>query len=121
MEIGEKIKQFRLQKKLSLREMGRRLNISYSYLSRVENGKQKPHLDLLESLASVLDVKVADFFIDESKSTFNETEKDLLSEKDLTRKYLEEKYGLEDATEQEFEKMVEYIKAIRLMKQGPNQ
>lgn len=121
MDIGEKLKKIRIEKGLSLRELGRRINISYSYLSRIENGKQKPHLDLLESLSKTMNVHISDFFIDESKSTFNETEKDVLSRKDVTKEFLKDNYELEeDVTDEQLEEMIRLYKTFRQMNRSPN-
>lgn len=123
--VGSKIREHRVKKGISLRELGRRINIAYSYLSRIENNKQNPHIDLLESIANALDVKLADFFIDESKSNFTDEEKDLISEKTLTPEELKKKYNFEiekgkPATDKEIEMMVNYVLFLRSQNTPPS-
>jgi transcriptional regulator with XRE-family HTH domain len=64
MEIGDRIRKLREEKGLSLRELESRIKISYSHLSRIENNKKKPNLDLLELLAEFYDVPLHEFFGD---------------------------------------------------------
>lgn len=50
----------RLEKNLSLRQLGKKSGITYSYLSQLENGTRKnPSLPVLNSLARELDVPVS--------------------------------------------------------------
>lgn len=50
----------RLEKNLSLRQLGKNTGITYSYLSQLETGKRNnPSLPLLNSLAKELDVPVS--------------------------------------------------------------
>uniref|UniRef100_A0AAU8B4W0 Helix-turn-helix XrE-family like protein n=1 Tax=Dulem virus 30 TaxID=3145748 RepID=A0AAU8B4W0_9CAUD len=50
----------RLEKNLSLRQLGKNTGITYSYLSQLETGKRNnPSLPLLNSLAKALDVPVS--------------------------------------------------------------
>ena len=57
--IGEKIKQLRLQKRLSLTELSEKAGVSKSYLSTIErNLQQNPSVQFLEKIADVLGVSV---------------------------------------------------------------
>ncbi|MBD8003478.1 helix-turn-helix domain-containing protein [Bacillus norwichensis] len=57
--IGQRIKDYRLQKKLSLSELADRADIAKSYLSSIErNIQSNPSIQILEKLSSVLDVPV---------------------------------------------------------------
>lgn len=54
--VGEYIKKLRTQKKLSLRELAKRANISHSIISLIENNLHHPTRDMVASLAKGLDV-----------------------------------------------------------------
>lgn len=57
--IGEKIKQLRNSKGLSLTELSERAGVSKSYLSTIERNLQKnPSVQFLEKVAEVLGVSV---------------------------------------------------------------
>jgi len=59
MQIGEKIKQERLKKKISLREFSRKLGISAAYLVDIEKGRRSPNYELLQKISELLDIPVS--------------------------------------------------------------
>jgi transcriptional regulator with XRE-family HTH domain len=67
-EIGEKIRQLRMRKKISLVDMGKHSGLSASMLSQLENGKLIPTLPTLARVAMVFDVGLEYFFADRRKS-----------------------------------------------------
>ena len=70
-EIGRKLKQLRLRKKIALVDLGKHTGLSASMLSQLENGKLIPTLPTLARIAMVFDVGVDHFFIDRRrKRTF---------------------------------------------------
>lgn len=64
MNIGERIRNFRLQKALSQGDIEKRTGLLRCYLSRVENGHTIPSLDTLAKIATAMDVPLASFFSD---------------------------------------------------------
>jgi transcriptional regulator with XRE-family HTH domain len=64
MNIGETIRNFRLQKGMSQGDIEKRTGLLRCYLSRVENGHTIPSLDTLAKIASALDIALAQFFSD---------------------------------------------------------
>lgn len=56
--FGEKLRQLREEKDISLRELARRIGVSAPFLSDVELGRRFPTSDKLEMLARELDVDV---------------------------------------------------------------
>ncbi|WAA08997.1 helix-turn-helix domain-containing protein [Fervidibacillus albus] len=61
--IGERVKNLRLKKKMSLSELAERAGVAKSYLSSIERNLQNnPSIQFLEKIANVLDVSV-DYFI----------------------------------------------------------
>lgn len=61
-EIGGKLRQLRLRKKIALADLGKHTKLSPSLLSQLENGKMIPTLPTLVRIAMVLDVSLDYFF-----------------------------------------------------------
>jgi transcriptional regulator with XRE-family HTH domain len=62
MNIGETIRNFRLQKGMSQGDIEKRTGLLRCYLSRVENGHTIPSLDTLAKIAAAMDVPLGNFF-----------------------------------------------------------
>lgn len=58
--LGERIRELREQRDLSLRELAKKLNISAPFLSDVELGRRHPSGDVLGRLASALGTTTED-------------------------------------------------------------
>lgn len=57
--VGTRIRELRVQKKLSISELAEKAGVSKSYISHIERNLQKnPSIQFLEKLALVLDVNV---------------------------------------------------------------
>jgi transcriptional regulator with XRE-family HTH domain len=69
MNIGETIRNYRLQKGMSQGDIEKRTGLLRCYLSRVENGHTIPSLDTLAKIASAMDVPLAQFFHDGRNGT----------------------------------------------------
>lgn len=63
-KIGTRIRANRMHHKMSQETLAYLVKIEPSYLSRVENGKQHPSLDLLLKLSNTLDVTLNELLID---------------------------------------------------------
>jgi transcriptional regulator with XRE-family HTH domain len=63
-ELGRKIRQLRLRKKIALVDLGKHTGLSASMLSQLENGKLVPTLATLARIAMVFDVGLDHFFAD---------------------------------------------------------
>jgi len=59
MQIGEKIKNERIKKGISLRGLSRNLEISAAYLVDIEKGRRLPNNELLQKIADLLEIPVA--------------------------------------------------------------
>jgi transcriptional regulator with XRE-family HTH domain len=62
MNIGETIRNFRLQKGMSQGDIEKRTGLLRCYLSRVENGHTIPSLDTLAKIATAMEVPLGGFF-----------------------------------------------------------
>jgi transcriptional regulator with XRE-family HTH domain len=56
MSLGEFIRRTRLERGMRLRELARRLDVTPSYVSDIENDRRTPSEDVLRRIADVLDL-----------------------------------------------------------------
>jgi transcriptional regulator with XRE-family HTH domain len=68
MNIGETIRNYRLQKNMSQGDIEKRTGLLRCYLSRVENGHTIPSLDTLAKIAGSMDLPLAQFFADTAEN-----------------------------------------------------
>ena len=68
MNIGETIRNYRLQKSMSQGDIEKRTGLLRCYLSRVENGHTIPSLDTLAKIAGSMDIPLAQFFSDSTEN-----------------------------------------------------
>ncbi|MFZ2257026.1 MAG: helix-turn-helix transcriptional regulator [Clostridiaceae bacterium] len=61
-EIGLKIKEIRVSKKISQRKLATLAGISNTYLSDIEVGRTNPSLKTMEKLAAALEIQIKDLF-----------------------------------------------------------
>jgi transcriptional regulator with XRE-family HTH domain len=66
-EIGARIRQLRLRKKIGLVDLGKHTGLSASMLSQLENGKLVPTLPTLARISMVFDVGLDHFFVDKKR------------------------------------------------------
>ncbi|PKR85056.1 helix-turn-helix domain-containing protein [Heyndrickxia camelliae] len=67
---GKKIKYYRQKQQMSQEELGKRLNVSNTYISKIENEKTPISLETLGKIAEILDVNPKDL-IDNTKIEVN--------------------------------------------------
>ncbi len=70
-QLGEKIKALRLANQMTLKELGRKASCTDAYLSQLERGRANPSIMILKNIASALQMKIVDFFL-ESETEENE-------------------------------------------------
>lgn len=61
-EIGSKIKELRISRKISQRKLAALAGISNTYLSDIEVGRTNPSLKTMEKLAEALEIQLKDLF-----------------------------------------------------------
>lgn len=64
-KIGDQLRALRKIKNLTTQELADRINISQSYLSRFENSRAVPDIDMLERILNALGTDLATFFASE--------------------------------------------------------
>ncbi len=55
--LGLKVKQFRLDRGMSLNEVSKKSGLSMSYINEIEKGKKYPKTDKIMALAAALEVE----------------------------------------------------------------
>lgn len=83
MTVGERIKELRLQKRLTQTELGKLVGLTYIQIGRYETNKSNPSADVLNKLASALDT-TTDFLM---KGTEDEAVAAQLTDKELLKQF----------------------------------
>lgn len=75
----EKIKKSRKLKKIKQHELAKKVDVTPTYISMLENGKKEPSLKILKKICQILDIELSSLF---------EEEKNLVEElKPILNKY----------------------------------
>ena len=88
VQLGKKIKEYRLARRLTQAELGKRVGVSYTQVQKYENGSNYISAGRLYGLAVALSIDVISFFTDiPSDQELNETSSDDGEILALIRKY----------------------------------
>lgn len=119
--FGAKLKELRLKKDLSLRYLGQKCGISYSFISSLEKGRFNPSRETVLALAEALNVDpnyllpLAGYI--QTESTKTELLKDIdqgVNEDELIKKYdLMNKIREIDPNEDEVRAMIALVRMMR--------
>lgn len=120
IEIGNRIREIRERKGETLRLTAESIEVSHAHLSKIENGKNMPSVEVLDKLANHFDVPVGYFFgeeqsieeLKEKKVIEFINEIDLLDVADLMNKYDISMMGKE-VTERELKMFISWMKTLR--------
>ena len=64
LEVSRRIKEHRIEKRLTLQELADRSDVSKGLISQIENGRTIPSLPVLFSIIQSLEMEISDFFED---------------------------------------------------------
>ncbi|SJZ75024.1 helix-turn-helix domain-containing protein [Selenihalanaerobacter shriftii] len=67
MTLGKRIRDFRKERGLTLKELSKQIGISYSFLSAIERNIKKPSLTTIKQVADTLNIPITYLFSDESE------------------------------------------------------
>lgn len=82
--LGSRLRAARMRAGLTLREMARRLGVSPSFVSQLENGRSQPSVATLYSMAQLLHVSIDELFVRERPHSVDVPEgADVISRSDL--------------------------------------
>lgn len=70
-DIGQRIREHREKKELSITELADRIGVSRSYLSRMETGERPIKTEILASISDTLGVPIEDFYHKNHKKSIN--------------------------------------------------
>lgn len=122
LDYGKNFIKARNMRGIDQKDAAASLDISPSFLSKIENNKKKPSLDLIIKAASFYGVKEAFFFQDPGEVDINDlyTKKNTEFIKDLstmTTDEIDEKYKLKldgkEITKEELKGFIAFIRSIR--------
>ena len=63
-EIAEKLRAYRMANRMTLKQLASKAGCTDAYLSQLERGRANPSIMTLKKIASALQVKVVDFFLE---------------------------------------------------------
>ena len=63
-DIAKRLKAFRRANRMTLKQLAQKAGCTDAYLSQLERGRANPSIMILKRIASALQVKVVDFFLD---------------------------------------------------------
>ncbi len=93
MELGDRLKQLRLQKGLSKSDLAKEIGVHYSQIGRYEDKGARPSADILAKLANVLEVS-SDYLMNGTSDDLAEsslTDKELLNQFKIIEKMPDDK------------------------------
>jgi transcriptional regulator with XRE-family HTH domain len=123
--IGKKLLKLRTEKGLSLRDLGKEVHLSHSYIDAIEKGTTNPSIPSLKLIANYFGVDVAYFLSENDEEVIFYNEPDILARlpKDLQEFVLAEEstpylvvakqlaaYDLAKLTEREMKFLIDWLK-----------
>ena len=81
MDIGNKIKELRLQNDLTLENLASRCELTKGFLSQLERNLTSPSISTLEDILEALGTNLSDFFREEEEEQIVFTQKDFFVDK----------------------------------------
>ena len=64
IDIGQRIRSHRQSNHLTLKQLAEKVGCTDAYLSQIENGRVSPSIASLKRIASALQSKITDFFVE---------------------------------------------------------
>lgn len=83
MNIGDKLRTFRKQNKLTLKELSINTGLSISFISDIENKRRNPSIDTLKVLAGALNISISEFLGEENSLNYNNNFEPVVNETEL--------------------------------------
>jgi len=66
IKFGQRVRELRLQKKISQEDLAFRAGIDRTVMTKVENGKRNISIKNIEKIVKALDISLSDFFNSEA-------------------------------------------------------
>lgn len=68
MNVGEKIKELRRKKRLTMKELGKKVKLSEQAIGNYERGDRTPNIDTIQAIATALKVPVSELIGEKQKT-----------------------------------------------------
>lgn len=106
--IGKNLKQLRIEKDLTQKELANMLMVSTITIQNYENNRRQPNIETLNKIANALNVNVSELISDKanlqiSTNTLGENIKRIRKKRGLTQKQLSEKINKHERMVQKYE------------------
>ncbi len=114
MSVGKRIKKVRTEKDLTLREISKKIDISISFLSDIENERSNPSLERLKDIAKALDTPVS-YFLEEQPPSPDPALDDELNQvmRDLGPDVTLQFYDLKGMSDDEKENLIIFLQGLK--------
>lgn len=89
--LGRKIKELRTARKLTQKQVGKKLKVTESTISMYEKGTRKPSYDVIREMAAIFDVKMS-YILEEDEPDKFYFDREGLSDEDI--EYIKETIAL---------------------------
>ena len=122
VNYGLNFRKAREKKRMSQVDAATALNISPSFLSRIESGKKKPNVDLIFKAAAIYGVDTGFFFkskevVEISKLNTKENQEFINDLGTMSPEELKKKYNMkfigEEITDSDLKAMIAYLKTLK--------
>lgn len=84
INVGERIKKLRKSKGFTSGSLAEQLELSQSFVSGIENGSKKCSLETLDSICTILNITLAEFFQEDESNISPDVKRLLEASKHLT-------------------------------------
>ncbi|GEM_PF-1483113 len=114
--LSRKFKMLRKEKKMTLRQLAKELNISISYLSDIENNRRCPSIPTLLGICDKLGIMPVYFFTEETSEGSRVSEASMAEKIAYIEKgaeILKELYDLDKLTVDQRKQILDFIKFIK--------
>lgn len=124
MEFGKRFASARTKRGFDQKDAAAALDVSQSFLSKIENDKKKPNIELIIKAAELYNVEEAYFFSKQEDININDlyTKKNTDFINDLTSMTpdeIKDKYAItideKELTAQEIKGLIAYVRSLRLL------
>lgn len=106
--VGKRIKELRKERGLSLKDLSKRIDISISFLSDIENERSNPSLDRIKDIAKGLDTTVS-YLLGESDNIYKVLNNPFMQE------VVKELKDFECWSEEDRQEVLAYLRAKNLV------
>ncbi|SHJ92886.1 helix-turn-helix domain-containing protein [Paramaledivibacter caminithermalis] len=115
--VGKRIKELRKERGLSLKDLSKRIDISISFLSDIENERSNPSLDRLKDIAKGLDTTVSYLLGESDNIVFDDNIYKVLSNPYM-QEIINELKDFDSWSEEDRQEVLAYLRAKNLVRKS---